>query len=1252
MELRISTDKYLRALLRDREGYKNKMYPDGKDDKGRQLYSAGIGHQLSFEEVERWKGKRIPDEIIEAWFEKDYNNALDDANVLMVKEKIPYSENVFAAMTAASYQMGRTRFGKFKKTFGYLREGDIANAMEEAKNSEWFRGNKEKETKGTPKRVHDFNSLLDPTYDHPEKFELKDTIPFTMNFDTDMYVQRDMIGQDSSVDRLGFVNPNITGEGANARLRGRANLGFSGPMGFVDIGIDDKKNIRGEGGLYTPYGTLTGDTQENYSFQGNPFRVGDANVSLSADNMQGPKLNIDKGALSIEATEDFLRANYKNLSARLTDEEITATYNLNPNVLLSAKYNKDGDYNVGVRGRFRFQEGGEVQDDVGIPPIPPITENPALTSKVLPDAVVESEGFITPRQEVDKTEGFYKYNPAPNESAADFAARMPKEEIVQTKYPPDPNSSFRPPTGYISPRLSNTYKGLNSSNLGNFNYSGGDGSNYSGGLPKKPTTNQLSSSQQAALNLLGTTNDMLASGVFGNENYTAWNTDLISSTINDIVTGMTSKGYDKDGNLQTVSSELDYTKIPNVYNTTDKYDLYSEVYGLDEAFTERTNTILSGQLQKYGVTNLVDFQKEINPATGLAYTQNDAEALLQGSISLAKMDKTLDEIRNTDIFNYTSDSSFDKVLENLYNVDVYTQGNILGGQRTSINLLDEGLDSATPGVNMDLLSSTTYNTIMSPPNTKSFIETLGNTHLGKIGNTSIQMKDIYDEFGATLFTYFITEDTEKALTAGATQFLKTEGVEIFADRAFETAFNLHSPKINAMTTTAEINTYLKAETGIDYNLSGDVTAAKDAANQALAGKASSNFTKIATAAASMVQVLAMGGDTEDAVLAGAESLAIDYGATAIGEAMGAEVTGGFLDATSIGAGTISAIVAFARTGDVGQAAISGATSYLMHVNPVLGFTAMAAQMVFANEMKNYAGYTSLNLEDMSLQSFSHGDVDPNKASPENVKYTAQTMDIILPIIEDIKENYGITKILGDLEIQFGDRDGLYLTITEDKDITGFDNRADFNTEQGDLNRNQVYQKRFNNAEQLQLHVIELFEWAAENMVEDGVLDLATLLQKRKERQNKILLDELSNGYSSVASLMNDPRGGNYTTGGKISLDKGGNVQYNKGNYGLVNKKGKAPPSARADDVPMTLKEGDYVLSQPAVALYGKDTINRMLSRAATKAGKNLKAGGKVPVNVHNGEYIIPKNLTEYIGPNVLETMNNRGLMSVGERPNT
>mgnify|MGYP000450887256 CR=1 FL=1 len=157
MKISISTDKYLRALLKEREGFADEMYPDGKTEKGKQLYSAGTGHQLTSEEVKRWKDKKIPKEVTDAWFEKDYNIALDDAEYLIKKEKIPYSENVFAAMGAASYQMGRTRFGKFTKTFEHLRNGNIPEAMEEAKNSEWFRGNKEKKTKKIIQKKDLFN---------------------------------------------------------------------------------------------------------------------------------------------------------------------------------------------------------------------------------------------------------------------------------------------------------------------------------------------------------------------------------------------------------------------------------------------------------------------------------------------------------------------------------------------------------------------------------------------------------------------------------------------------------------------------------------------------------------------------------------------------------------------------------------------------------------------------------------------------------------------------------------------------------------------------------------------------------------------------------------------------------------------------------------------------------------------------------------------------------------------------------------
>ncbi len=893
-------------------------------------------------------------------------------------------------------------------------------------------------------------------------------------------------------------------------------------------------------------------------------QVGDNSIKFRPDGIIG--MDTPYGQFTGDIGNKQLSYVGGNTSAFVNPESYGGKYDINENTSLVAEKRKafdGGDESfVGLQYNKKFQEGGEV-------------EQPSLTSLVLPNQTVQPTGFVDRPQQVDTSEGFYKYNPAPNESAADFAARMPNEQPVQTLVADD--SSFRPPEGYVSPRTSTSLVG--SSNITGSTSSTGSGTTTtSTNFPKQPPGN-LSASQQAAINLLGTTEDVLASGSFDKKTFDPLNNQAVS----DIVTDWT----------DTLTEDL--------YKSIEDLSYVHPLLNKDRSLTDIINDINNVELD-----TTVTFGQELlrNPDGSLARDVNGKAILTKG---------------------------------------------------TTFDILEEYTGDNT-GINQKLLSDTTLKTIMEPTDTESWFKRLGDTHLGKISNTSIEIRDLYDEFGAAAFTYFITEDSGKALTAGATQFVKTEGVRIIADNIGDAAFKLHSPKINAMTSNAEINAYLKAETGLDYNLSGDLNASKDAANQALRGKASSNFTTYATGAAAMLQTLAMGGTAEDAILAGAESVAITLGAEPLGELMGFQAGPDvvFGDPTAIGGAAISALVGFARTGNVEQAAISGGTSYLMHINPVLGFIAMGAQLAFAPEAKNYAGYTSLNLSDMTAKSFSQGDVDPSKASPENVKYTAQGIDTLIPVLEDIKEKYNITEIIGDLEIQYGDRDGLFLTITEDKDITGFTQRADFNEEEGDLDRNQVYQKKFDNIQQLQQHVIELFEWAATNMVEDGILDLSTLLQKRKEKMNQTLLASLGSGYSSVGSLMNDPRGGNYETGGKI-LDKNQKVLYNSNqakNYGLVDKKGKAPPSARADDVPMTLKEGDYVLSQPAVALYGKDTINRMVQRAAKEAGTNLKSGGKVPVNVHNGEYIIPKKLTEYIGSNVLENMNNRGLMSVGERPNT
>ena len=102
---------------------------------------------------------------------------------------------------------------------------------------------------------------------------------------------------------------------------------------------------------------------------------------------------------------------------------------------------------------------------------------------------------------------------------------------------------------------------------------------------------------------------------------------------------------------------------------------------------------------------------------------------------------------------------------------------------------------------------------------------------------------------------------------------------------------------------------------------------------------------------------------------------------------------------------------------------------------------------------------------------------------------------------------------------------------------------------------------------------------------------------------------------------------------------------------LVNEPGAAPPSERADDVPMNLDKGDFVLPAKTVELSGIQDINTKLEKATKSAVNNgeqlsqetIGKTGTIPVNVHNGEIIVPEQLVPHIGKESLEKMKNRGL---------
>ena len=512
---------------------------------------------------------------------------------------------------------------------------------------------------------------------------------------------------------------------------------------------------------------------------------------------------------------------------------------------------------------------------------------------------------------------------------------------------------------------------------------------------------------------------------------------------------------------------------------------------------------------------------------------------------------------------------------------------------------------------------------------------------------NVTVGNIADDAFAALITQFFTGDTEKALIAGAGSFAATN----VTDMAINKVWAAGIPE----GLKSSFDGFVKE--GMSFQEAAATTLDEEAFNE-LAGHAK-NMNALMTSTATMLTSLALGADMEQVLLDGASTAAIVLGTDVVGtkllETFGSRAVEDYASSTvaGVGGGTLSALVALIRTGDIKQAAISGLAGGLLSAGNPLGWAVMGVQLLMGLGKKpsNKSGYASFDFDKFEVNKYSQGDYDPSKGKPENVEFAESLLQPLVPYLQELEETTGFD-FKGDLQIHYSEASGrgIYYTLSDIKQegLSARDmflNRLDYfdGRDQSTQDGGKVYRRRFSADEQ---GIADMYEalmadlaYIAENQLSD--IKYFTGIRKSQEQIQQEIKDF---GF--------DPSMLQFYRGGKISLDKGGDVQYNKGNYGLVNKKGKAPPSARADDVPMSLKEGDFVLSQPAVALYGKDTIDRMLSRAATDAGKNLKSGGKVPVNVHNGEYIIPKNLTEYIGPNVLETMNNRGLMSVGERPNT
>lgn len=169
----------------------------------------------------------------------------------------------------------------------------------------------------------------------------------------------------------------------------------------------------------------------------------------------------------------------------------------------------------------------------------------------------------------------------------------------------------------------------------------------------------------------------------------------------------------------------------------------------------------------------------------------------------------------------------------------------------------------------------------------------------------------------------------------------------------------------------------------------------------------------------------------------------------------------FIDDPSLasGLGTLAGAGASGITGLSTTAA--GGQTWLGAAAPYLGLAALAASLLMNKKPSNKTGYTSIDLDEFKPVSFG---MEGKKYSKENVDQTSKIMEPIIPLIQQIEEQYGVD-LKGDIQVNYGGRDGLAYNIGN-RDVTGFRNRLDYfdGRDQSTRDGGSIFRKTFKGEE--------------------------------------------------------------------------------------------------------------------------------------------------------------------------------------------
>ena len=148
-------------------------------------------------------------------------------------------------------------------------------------------------------------------------------------------------------------------------------------------------------------------------------------------------------------------------------------------------------------------------------------------------------------------------------------------------------------------------------------------------------------------------------------------------------------------------------------------------------------------------------------------------------------------------------------------------------------------------------------------------------------------------------------------------------------------------------------------------------------------------------------------------------------------------------------------------------------------------------------------------------------------------------------------------------------------------------------------------------------------------------------------------DDIMDSYGGSTDATDYSFDFGFRKGGRVGMQMGGTAPQ-AAPAGFVER----PPSqvseaaTVADDKPMSVPEGTFVINAAAVEFAGEGDIAKMLKDAYAKAGKQGSAAPskeQTDVAVSRGEVIVPPAIAKIIGYDRLEKINNRGKKETKQR---